>query len=98
MIATKRRLQYCSEHYYVALDLYNRYKEATSKALETFNNKDLKYSIELRLQYDTEFIGGDDGAHKAFVELLQKLLDYPLYKRKYIFDKLLLQFNKIYIE
>lgn len=96
LISSKRILQYCEDHHYLALDLYNQYKDYTKKALEFFDDHNLKMAIKLRTKYDTEFVGGDCGAHRDFVILLKKILASPFRKRKSLSIYLINEFNKIY--
>ena len=97
MFASKRRLQYCEEHHFLALDLYHKYKEATKKSITHFKDNDLILAIKLRSQYDKEFVGGDDGAHFYYIELLKELLNYPINKRKKIYHILIKKFDKLWL-
>jgi hypothetical protein len=96
MVASKRRLQYCNDHHDLALESYVLYKKATKCALETFEVSDINKAIALRREYDREFIGGDTGAHAAFVELLVKLTKIDRVSRKSEFERLLESFKVDY--
>lgn len=96
LLASRRRLQYCEKHHYLALGLYNKYKEATEQATTNFKNEDIILAIKLRSQYDTEFVGGDDGAHVAYIELLRDLLKFSINKRKKLYNYLIKQFERKY--
>jgi hypothetical protein len=96
MLASFRRLQYCVDHHYVALDVYNRYKKATSNALKSFKTEDLIEAIQLRKEYDFRFVGGDKGSHATFIKLLEYLLEVNISNRKQTYDKLVAKFNKKY--
>jgi len=96
MLASPRRLQYCEDNHYVALDVYKRYKAATKKALESFATEDLQEAIRLRKEYDDRFIGGDKGSHAEFVSLLETVLELPLNTRKAQFEELIRVFNEKY--
>ena len=94
MLASVRRLQYCMDHHYLALDVYNRYKKATNNALESFKSEDLIEAIQLRKEYDSRFVGSDKGSHMAFVKLLEHLLEVNILHRKQAYEKLITKFNE----
>lgn len=92
MLSSNRRLQYCDEHHYEALTLYEEYKKATKVALEKLDNQNIENAINLRKKYDNVFIGGDKGAHYKFIKLLEQLLSFPFDKRKYMIKEMLENF------
>ena len=102
IVASTRRLIYCHLHYEQSLELYAEYKKWTQKCLVEFDDHSLTQAIVLRKEFNEKFTtknryGKHHEPHVEFVKLLESLLLHPMAERSEISEKLLKEFNEIYL-
>jgi hypothetical protein len=102
IVASRRRLTYCYIHYEQSLELYTKYKEWTQKGLSDFDDHSLTQAISLRKEFSEKFTtrnkrGEHHEPHVEFVKLLESLLSHPVPERSTMSERLLKEFNEIYL-